>query len=424
LSAPRIAGSLFAATAVLLGAPAGPSLAQDAERPWQVDASAAYYGETARVKDGSFNALVKHPFSFGSLSLRLGVDTLTGPSASGAAPARVPQTFTSPSGKSQYGVGAGATPLDPSFHDTRFALALGLAKPVGERSDLEAGLSFSAEYDYLHLGADVHASRAFNERNTTISIGAAVGRDSVKPVGGAPIPFAPLLPEHETGNKRKDESKTILDLLAGVVQVLGPRTIVELNYSFSRSSGYLTDPYKLLSVVDPVTGELVPGQGLPGLYLFESRPDERTKQSGFLELKQRAGSSVLDVTYRYLTDDWGIRSHTAEVRVRVPVATDWSLQPHVRWYTQTAADFYRPYLTAGTPLPDHASADYRLGALDAWTFGAKVGYALGEGREVSLRIELYRQAGRSPPGAAFGALSGLDLAPPLRALIVQSEYRF
>jgi len=28
---------------------------------------------------------------------------------------------------------------------------------------------------------------------------------------------------------------------------------LRLNYSYSDSSGYLTDPYKILSVVDPVT---------------------------------------------------------------------------------------------------------------------------------------------------------------------------
>ena len=57
------------------------------------------------------------------------------------------------------------------------------------------------------------------------------------------------------------------------------RTIGQLNYSFSTSSGYLTDPYKLLSVVDPVSGEPVPGSGELALYRFESRPDERTKHS-------------------------------------------------------------------------------------------------------------------------------------------------
>jgi len=53
-----VAGSLFAATAALLGSPSGPSIAQEANRKWAIDASASYYGEQDRVTDGSVNLLV------------------------------------------------------------------------------------------------------------------------------------------------------------------------------------------------------------------------------------------------------------------------------------------------------------------------------------------------------------------------------
>ena len=99
------------------------------------------------------------------------------------------------------------------------------------------------------------------------------------PVGGAPLPLAAMLPAGQTGNKLGSDSKTVADLLVGVTQVLGKRTIGQLNYAFSNSSGYLTDPYKLLSVVDPITGDPVAGPGGLSLYLFEGRPDARTKHS-------------------------------------------------------------------------------------------------------------------------------------------------
>ena len=100
------------------------------------------------------------------------------------------------------------------------------------------------------------------------------------------------------------------------------------------------------------------------------------------------------------------------------------MQPHLRWYTQTAADFYTPYLLNGAPLPDHASADYRLGALDDTTLGLKVGKVGQDGREYSLRVEYYRQSGRAPPDAAFGSLTGLDLFPTVDAAIAQFQVRF
>ena len=82
-----------------------------------------------------------------------------------------------------------------------------------------------------------------------------------------------------------------MDLLLGLTQVLGRHTVMRVNYSYSDSSGYLTDPYKILSVVDPVTGDLVgrtpaPGESGPtGVYRFESRPDSRRKQGLYAELR-------------------------------------------------------------------------------------------------------------------------------------------
>ncbi|HET9299747.1 MAG TPA: DUF3570 domain-containing protein, partial [Candidatus Polarisedimenticolaceae bacterium] len=197
----------------------------------------------------------------------------------------------------------------------------------------------------------------------------------------------------------------------------GKQTVAELNYSYSRSSGYLTDPYKVLSVVDPVTGD-------PGAYLFESRPDQRTKQSFFGQVKHHFGRPIADLSYRYMTDDWGVASHTAEMHWRQPLGTGWYVQPHLRWYTQTAADFYRTYLLAGSPLPDHATADYRLGELDATTLGLKVGKVQQDGREYSLRVEYYKQSGRAPPGTSVGSLAGLDLFPTVDAAIAQFQVRF
>jgi hypothetical protein len=108
----RLASSLFAATAALLGAPSGPSLAQETDR-WKFDTSLLYYGESQRVQDLSANLLAQRGFHKGMLSFRLTADVLTGASASGAVPALFPQTFTTPSGNGTYPIDARSTPLDP-----------------------------------------------------------------------------------------------------------------------------------------------------------------------------------------------------------------------------------------------------------------------------------------------------------------------
>jgi hypothetical protein len=421
---PRVATSLFAATASLLGASSGQSLAQELDTTWKFDTSLSYYGEPDRVTDLSANVLAQHAFARGLLSLRLAVDSLTGASASGAAPCRFVQTFTSPSGNATYSIAPRTTPLDPTFLDTRIALSANWLRSVGDRGEIELGVSASNEYDYFHAGLNARYSIGLNERNTTLSFGLAFASDSVDPVGGAPVPLAPMLAPGASGNKRGDDSKTVTDALFGVTQVLGRATIAQFNYSFSRSSGYLTDPYKMLSVVDSETGDPVAGPGIPFLYLFESRPDTRTKHSLFGQIKHRIGGPVIDVSYRFMTDDWGIHSHTVDARWRQPIGDSWYVQPHLRYYTQSAAEFYRPYLRNGDPLPDHATADYRLGEMDGTTLGLKVGRPYENDREWSVRVEYYKQSGRAPPGATFGSLEGLDLFPTVDALISQVEFRF
>jgi hypothetical protein len=421
----QLGRGLAAATAALLGASSGPSIAQETGKTWSFDASLSFYGEQDRVQDFSVNFIGQRAFSSGgTLSMRVAYDALTGASASGAAPSRFPQTFTSPSGNGTYDIAAGTTPLDPTFLDSRVALLADWLHPVGSRGELDVGIGASNEYDYFHVGANARYGLALNQRNTTMAIGLAYASDSIQPVGGAPIPFAPMLPEGGAGNKAGNESKTVTDVLLGVTQVLGRRTIGQLNYSLSRSSGYLTDPYKILSVVDPLTGDPVPGSGDLFLYRFESRPESRTKHSLFAQIKHRFGRPVLDASYRFMTDDWGVDSHTIEAHWRHPISERWYVQPHLRWYIQSAADFWRPYLKNGDPLPEHATADYRLGEMDDVTLGIKVGFPRGNGHEWSARIEYYRQSGRAPPDAAFGSLSGLDLFPTVNAVITQIEYRY
>jgi hypothetical protein len=424
LRQPRpIITSLTAATCALLGS--GPANAADAEaKRWSFDTAILYYGEGDRVTDVSANVLVHRLFGRGrQLAVRLGVDSLTGASASGAAPGAAPQTFTTPSGMRSYETPAGETPLDPTFLDTRVALGVNWAQPVGDRSGVDFGLSLSNEYDYFHSGLNARYTRDFNGRNTTLNLALALAYDMVDPVGGAPIPLAAMLPPDQAGNKAGNDSKRVGDLVLGLTQVLGERTLGQLNYSWSRSDGYLTDPYKLLSVVDPVTGEPAPGPGGMALYLFESRPDERTKHSLFTQVRHQFGRDIIDGSYRFMTDDWGVNSHTVELRYRWRQPR-YYLEPHVRLYTQSAADFHRVVLFAGDPLPDHASADYRLGELDGVTLGLQFGYPYEDGKEWTLRVEAYRQSGRAPPEAQVGALQGLDLFPDVNALIVQGGYRF
>ena len=441
-----IAASLAAATCSLLGT-GTPSPVDAQEDPgWDFNTALLYYGEADdRVQDVSANIWAQRLFSDDrSLTLSLAVDALTGATPSGAIPFGQPQTFTRPSGggreydedegenegRGNYTIAPGELPLDDTFRDTRVALSASWAQPLGRLYNVNAGLSFSDEYDYTHFGVNAGLSRDFNKRNTTVSLGLAYSADDIAPVGGKPDPLSPMLNVGDLSNRGGDDSKDVVDVVLGVTQVVNRNMLVQLNYSFSNASGYLNDPYKILTLVDGVSGDPIPRLVAPGAigpnyeYRFENRPDERTKHSVYGQMKYFVGGNVLDLSYRYMTDDWEVDSHTIDGRFRWRLSDRSYLEPHLRYYTQSEAEFYQVALVDGTAPFSFASADYRLGDFDAITAGLKYGWQTSGGSEMSVRLEYYMQDGEVPSEQVFGNLVGRDLYPDLDAVIVQFSYRF
>jgi len=420
-----MAATIAAATCGLLGA-AQPTavLAADAAA-WDIDSALFYYGESdGRVQDISAHIDVRYALDEDrKIGGNIAVDTLTGASPSGAVPTNTVQTFTRPSGNGSYQIAAGVAPTDDTFRDTRIAAGANWLQPIGELSRLTLGFTGSTEYDYLHLGLNARFERDFSLRNTTVFGGLAYASDSIDPVGGAPIPFAAMQPAGNNSSKLGSESKTVLDGMIGVTQILSRRAVLELDYSYSKADGYLNDPYKILSVVDPVSGLPVAGPGTLNRHLYENRPDSRTKQSLYAEYRFALDRDSFALGYRYMTDDWGIASHTLDARYRWNGVGRGYLEPHVRYYVQSAADFYQTYLRNGAALPRYASADYRLADMNALTVGLKYGRKLGGG-EFTARLEYYKQTAEASPGSSVGALAAFDLVPPLSAVLVQFGYRF
>jgi len=428
----RISATLATATCALLSTtPAAPVCAQEIEN-WDFDTSLLYYGEdNDRVKDASLGLIATRRFlDDRSLTLGLTVDALTGATPNGAIQQPFAQTFTRPSGKSVYTVPANELPLDDTFRDTRVALTANWQQPLGRLYTFNVGASASVEYDYTHVGLNARLARDFNQRNTTVSAGIALARDEFDAVGGVPMPLSPMLDIADLSNRGGAESKDVLDVVFGVTQVIDRNTVVQLNYSYSDSSGYLTDPYKIISVVDGTTGDVLPRIPTPGIegpshqFLFESRPDERVKHSLYGQVKHYMNGKVLDASYRYMTDDWEIDSHTLDLRLRWPLGDRSYLEPHLRFYTQSEADFYTVSLIEGQTLPTFASNDYRLGNFDGLTAGIKYGWTTRNGHDLSVRLELYQQRGDIPADKLIGNQVGTVSYPDLDAVIAQFTYRF
>ena len=123
-----------------------------------------------------------------------------------------------------------------------------------------------------------------------------------------------------------------------------------------------------------------------------------------------------------MTDDWSIQSHTIDLNYRWMMRPDRYLQPNLRFYHQSAADFYRGWLEGGQVFPSQATADYRLGEMNTYTLGLRFGQLVTTGQTFVVRMEYYWQAGDSSPPGAPGVLATFDLFPTVDAWIVNVGY--
>ena len=139
---------------------------------------------------------------------------------------------------------------------------------------------------------------------TTVTFGINDESDVIQPIGNTPVPLSNYAAFQKEGNK----SKNGVGALLGVTQVMTRNWLTQLNVSVDRFSGYLNDPYKIASILDP-------GGNTTG-YIYENRPDTRTRKSAYFENRVGGEHTSVDLSLRYMTDSWGIHSQTAQVRMR------------------------------------------------------------------------------------------------------------
>lgn len=350
-------------------------------------------------------------------------DSLTGATPNGATPWSGSQVFTTPavpaghdvtvtsaSGNqtivtipgtgtqvAQYTIAPHTLPVDKGFRDTRYAFDFGYSKLWHTNTTGSLGFSYSDEKDFTSYSVNSTLSQALNNQNTTLSLGINFEYDKSNPLFGTPTPLTEMngLP------KGPSDSKTVTSLKAGLTQIMNRRWLLQLNYNIGWNNGYQNDPYKIVSVVDPVTGA-------PLRYLYENRPGSRTRQSIYVGNKIAIGRTAADISFRYYHDSWGVHSITGEVTEMIPVSSRFYIEPEFRYYHQSAANFFHYYLPDGS-LPAYASADSRLGRFSARTYGVRIGYQLSRHSNVYLMGEYYQQIGDSHVPGAPGDLAGEKL---------------
>jgi hypothetical protein len=153
----------------------------------------------------------------------------------------------------------------------------------------------------------------------------------------------------------------------GLSQILTRNMIAVFNYEVLTDQGYLQSPYRQILF-------LTPGQGKGFGSAIQVYPNTRTSNAGSLEVKYflpyRAAVTGM---YRYYSDTWGIRAHTAELGYTHPAWNHWIFEGSFRFYTQNAATFYSD-LFPRAGFQNFEARDRELAAFNTYTAGIGASY--------------------------------------------------
>jgi hypothetical protein len=259
---------------------------------------------------------------------------------------------------------SGASPL--AFNTLSGASGLGVTdyRTAGDvkvtkyfdRFALGVGGAYSHERDYISRALSVEARIWTAEKNRTFAFGFAGTSDAI----------------HPTDRPTDNGQRRTLDFLFGVTQVLNANALVQSNVTYSTGHGDYSDPYKLL----------------------DTRPDHRRTLAWLTRFNQYISSAdaTLKLLYRYVHDSFGDHSHTFEVAWYQPLPNAFAVTPSLRYYTQSAADFFfGPPLGNGLIPGDPYTADARLSAFGALTPSIRVDKQFDHGWSANLSFSYYQQ---------------------------------
>jgi len=200
------------------------------------------------------------------------------------------------------------------YSEKRTETAVG-SDVVKDNSSWHVKYMQSQENDYQAHNASIEMNQEFFGDLSTLSLGFSQGWDSI------------------LDRNTQEELDTIdrNSYRLGWSQVITPKLIGNLAFEAISDQGYLNNQYRNVRYVDASS-----------LFLFQPEvyPGTRTSYAASIGAMQYLNSNnVIGYRYRYFTDSWDIKAHTAELEYRYQF-NQWLLVSQLRAYRQNAADFY------------------------------------------------------------------------------------
>lgn len=241
-----------------------------------------------------------------------------------------------------------------SFADTRIYPALTWSMENEKKGNtISAGVSSSAEYDYLSFGANIGITKKTKDRNGEFTGRLQTFVDQVHMIAPEELRGTGTAIDHGNANRT-----TIVGSLSWS-QVVNKNLQVMLLTDIVHQQGFLSLPFHRVYFHD-------------GSVHQEKLPDRRLKiPIGFRANYFLGDRFIIRTYYRYYKDDWGISSHTADLEIPVKITAFLSISPFYRYYSQTAVDYFAPY-GVHTAQDHYYTSNYDLSKFNSKFFGAGI----------------------------------------------------
>lgn len=210
------------------------------------------------------------------------------------------------------------------------------------------GLSSSTEFDYQSFGGNINFSQKTKNRNGEFSAKFQAFLDQVKLV--KPIE----LREYEDGYGTASRNTFAGSL--SYSQIINKNFQVMLLADLITQKGYLSLPFHRVYFADNSVHQ-------------ENLPDSRLKIPVAIRGSYFLGDSfIIRAYYRYYSDDWNIKSNTAELEMPIKLSPFFSLSPFYRYYSQSAAKYFKAY-KEHTEADTYYTSNYDLSKFDSHFLG-------------------------------------------------------
>lgn len=263
--------------------------------------------------------------------------------------------------------------------DTRKAVSLSLIKRTPKRDEISSGLAYSKEEDFKSIEASLGYLYNIDDlKNNSISTGISFQKNSAL--------------HRRDNNQWKDFD--MVNFQIGYSKVFTKNFVAQANYFISKQSGELSNPYQTIvryfnistSSFDPVYNYFI---------AKEKRPDSKVSSGISLDSAYKFHKNIsLHGAYRFYSDDWGITSHTVTINSYIKVLPKLTFIPLIRYYTQSAADFYKAHDSNDNHFSknSYGSADERLSKYYGTTYSLGFEYEIMKDLKVNIIAATQKQS--------------------------------